>query len=501
MSPTKSLEHLQSVFIPIAIFFALALLPSFYPATLPPEEPEGLREENSEWFTYQVDQGIVSSIDVDSSFLPFISYHVGGEKGLRLASWTNGSRLTEDVDGRAGAGHSSSLMLRGENEPLIAHWNAWPHPDSGALKIAYWVKENWTFEVVDNGTSNHFSLALDSSELPRLAYMDAPHPGDYPHLWLAARSTNGTWIYEPVDTNGSLRHPSLDIDTKDHYHISYEELGTELRYALWNGANWTVEEVDNEGAVGAWSSIRTDKSGKPHIAYYDGTHKKVKYATKLNDTWNITSIDYMIGPGLSLDLDSVGNPHISYQSMDYHLNHGFWNGSAWRIEVVDNTTYVGRSSSMKIDDHDDIHISYFDYSDPRIGYVKYASTKRLPTGGIMATIDIHPNTLNLKSKGKFITAYIELEGADVRDIDASSILLNGAISPILDEKYGFVTSEDSYIVDHDNGGIMKRKVKFDRAEVQRILTPADEVILTISGSLLDGTEFEGTDIIRVINPP
>ena len=115
------------------------------------------------------------------------------------------------------------------------------------------------------------------------------------------------------------------------------------------------------------------------------------------------------------------------------------------------------------------------------------------------SLDIDPNTLNLKSKGKFITAYIELEGADVRDINASSILLNDALSPILDTKYGFVTSEDSYIVDNDQDGIMERMVKFDRNEVQRLLAPSEEVVLTISGSLFDGTEFEGSDTIRLID--
>ncbi|UCD44937.1 MAG: hypothetical protein JSV27_00025 [Candidatus Bathyarchaeota archaeon] len=39
-----------------------------------------------------------------------------------------------------------------------------------------------------------------------------------------------------------------------------------------------------------------------------------------------------------------------------------------------------------------------------------------PAGGLEMTVDIHLGTLNLGSKGKWITCYIELsEGYDVRD--------------------------------------------------------------------------------------
>ncbi len=64
-----------------------------------------------------------------------------------------------------------------------------------------------------------------------------------------------------------------------------------------------------------------------------------------------------------------------------------------------------------------------------------------------------------------------------------------------------MTSEDSYVVDHDNDGMMERMVKFDRAEVQRMLTPADDVVFAVSGFLFDRTEFGGNDTIRVIDPP
>lgn len=103
---------------------------------------------------------------------------------------------------------------------------------------------------------------------------------------------------------------------------------------------------------------------------------------------------------------------------------------------------------------------------------------------IQAIINIDPNTLNLKSKGKWITCYIELpEDYVVEDIDVGTVELSyggGGVSAA----WG----------DVQDGVLM---VKFDRAEVQSILSPGDEIELTVSGELNDGTPFEGTDTIRV----
>jgi len=121
---------------------------------------------------------------------------------------------------------------------------------------------------------------------------------------------------------------------------------------------------------------------------------------------------------------------------------------------------------------------------------------------IPATVDIDPNTLNLRSEGQWITAYIQLpEGYDAADIDASTILLNETISPVLDPKYDFVTNSSEYLVDHNEDGILERMIKFDRAAVESFIydhgITYGEVSLTITGELFDGTAFEGTDIISV----
>jgi hypothetical protein len=116
---------------------------------------------------------------------------------------------------------------------------------------------------------------------------------------------------------------------------------------------------------------------------------------------------------------------------------------------------------------------------------------------VPATTDIHPQTLNLKRKGQWITAYIQLpEEYAPEDIDANTVLLNKIIQPVLDPKYDFVTNSSEYLVDHNEDGILERMVKFYRAEVMPLLS-VGKARLTITGEV-DGSSFDGSDIIRVI---
>lgn len=123
-------------------------------------------------------------------------------------------------------------------------------------------------------------------------------------------------------------------------------------------------------------------------------------------------------------------------------------------------------------------------------------------GPIPATIDIGPDTLNLKSHcchENWITTYIEMpDGYNVEDIDCSSILLEGEISPDSCDR-----PTESVVGDYDNDGIPDLMVKFDRGDVIDLVKALNldlpaEVELSVTGSLTDGTQFEGSDTIRVI---
>jgi len=125
-------------------------------------------------------------------------------------------------------------------------------------------------------------------------------------------------------------------------------------------------------------------------------------------------------------------------------------------------------------------------------HITYISCPRV----MPATIDIDPNTLALHSQGEWITCYIELpEGFDVGNIDVSTILLDDTI---------YAEPEPTIISDHDIDGIPDLMVKFDRQAVINYLISngakyGDEVELTVTEALYNGTLFEGSDTIRLIN--
>jgi len=116
---------------------------------------------------------------------------------------------------------------------------------------------------------------------------------------------------------------------------------------------------------------------------------------------------------------------------------------------------------------------------------------------IEATVDINPDTLNLKSKSdkNAITAYIELPaGYSVTDINVATVKLKVNGTEIVAQL------TPTSVGDYDKNGVADRMVKFDRqAVVAALAGRTGDITLTVSGELTNG-RFSGTDTIKVINP-
>lgn len=111
---------------------------------------------------------------------------------------------------------------------------------------------------------------------------------------------------------------------------------------------------------------------------------------------------------------------------------------------------------------------------------------------IPATIGIKPDTLNLKSRARWITTYIELPPSySVGDIDVGTVMLlvgNGNVS---------AEPKPTKIGDHDHDGIPDLKVRFDRGAVQVFMPSPGEYTLTIRGEVA-GVPFEGSKTVSAI---
>jgi hypothetical protein len=134
------------------------------------------------------------------------------------------------------------------------------------------------------------------------------------------------------------------------------------------------------------------------------------------------------------------------------------------------------------------------YSTDNVGNAEATNTTTVILENIYAVVSFDPHMLNLQSKGKWITGYVELsEGYDVAGINVSTILLNDTI-PV--DPDGPTT-----IGDYDGDGIPDLMVYFNRTQfVEYMLSSGIEygnVTLALSGKLHDWEPFEGNAIIKV----
>ncbi|MHC4434818.1 MAG: hypothetical protein ACYTBS_23515, partial [Planctomycetota bacterium] len=106
---------------------------------------------------------------------------------------------------------------------------------------------------------------------------------------------------------------------------------------------------------------------------------------------------------------------------------------------------------------------------------------------IAVNVDLKPETLNVKSHRRWLTCIITLpDGYDVADVDAETIMLEAGIAP----SWSKVDLLAQQIV-----------AKFEPALTRLALSDAEgQVSLTVTGSLRDGTGFEGADVVRILCP-
>jgi hypothetical protein len=412
------------------------------------------------------------AITLDSSRNVYVTgYSIGAESGLDYATvkydslgnelWVaryNGPGNLTDRPWALAVDPSGNVYVTGDSVGYPSNWTS-----SDYATVAYDSSGNELWVSRYNGPTSSWDrgcdIVLDSSEniyVTGMSLNRGANTGDYCTIaydsfgnerWVVRYNGPGNFYdgasaitYDPLGRIYVTGTSFGDNKTQQDYAtIAYDSLGKELWVKRYNGlGNGNDRPRD----------ILLDEFGNIYV-----TGTTAQYPYHINNHYDITTVKY----------DSFGNEI-------WVNNHGFVNYEGGRVYGLGldlfGNVYITGTAASGISHRDCITIKYSQHF--------YLDT----------IIDIDPDTLNLKSRGRWITCYITLyDPYYVNDIDISTILIEDTL-PV---EWGDIQGDTLM-------------VKFDRSEVEDMLSPGT-YNLKVTGELADGTSFEGySDEIRVIDP-
>lgn len=318
--------------------------------------------------------GLWSSIVVDSTNHPHISYMTEKYDTLMYAKLVGSRWVTEEVQPRvAGVGTYSSIALDTEDRPHISYFDF----VSRSLRHAYRkLNGDWSLSIVDSGDHVGYftSIAVSNDNEIYISYYNASGG----NLKLAHTSFGNwsSWTKKTVASEGDVGYYTSIALKNNQPSIFYFDLTTgHLKFTRWRSDtdDWKTSTLTNHyiGDVGKATSLTLSMAGAPHISYMDDSRDLLKYAQTLELNWVTSFVKDNIHAGSwsSIDLLNDLQPAIAFYDMsNRELKLAVWNGEKWEFELVDTDGDVGAYVSMKIDSAGNYHISYYDATLLRLKY-------------------------------------------------------------------------------------------------------------------------------------
>ena len=129
--------------------------------------------------------------------------------------------------------------------------------------------------------------------------------------------------------------------------------------------NWTVEKViDGIDMSEGNPSIAADEDGGIHISYHDTNSSALMYAYRpLDGEWSIEVLDdsSLVGKHNSMTIDSGGIVHIVYLDYEFQDLKYAWKDldGRWTIDSIDTANITGHYPSLEVDSSDGLHVVYY----------------------------------------------------------------------------------------------------------------------------------------------
>ena len=251
--------------------------------------------------------------------------------------------------------------------PLIASAGGNPPPPS------------WTVTSIDNALlGDTYEIVSAITDTNGKLHVSAYHPynGDLVYL----TNLSGTWTAETIANGGVYAvYNAIALDANNRVHISYCDSAVgQLNYATNKNGVWEnviIDDVADACTLSPTGSLAIDTSGNAHAVYFKGgPNYDLAYAYVYDpEGWyvDISTVDTVgfTGQSASIALDSYGVNHISYLQGSVVKHAVDWGG--WYLNTIDPSGVAAGQTSIRVDAMDNAHLTYFDYVNGRLNYVKY----------------------------------------------------------------------------------------------------------------------------------
>lgn len=210
----------------------------------------------STWNKVTVDPvgGQYTSLKIDSADKAHISYFAGNK--LKYAKWDGSSWSTSTVDQGGVVGMWTSLALDASQNPSISYYDS----TNGDLKFAQWNGTSWSTQTVTSigNVGQYTSLAIDSSNRPLISFMKEGTGLQF------AKWNGSSWDIQNVDAGGSA-YTSLIIDNEGNPRIAFGEGSSVLSLSSLSGSLWSKKTISS--SYNSYPSLAWSKAGETHVTY------------------------------------------------------------------------------------------------------------------------------------------------------------------------------------------------------------------------------------------
>jgi hypothetical protein len=339
------------------------------------------------WLRYIVDtesnSGAYTSLEYDTNGFPHIAYTDRADvelgKGVKYAYFNGIQWSVESIDAKGGG--RLELSLDSNNQPHVVYGG------NDQTTIMYATRENgeWiltplltAFSVGQANYDRDIQTSEDGVVHILFTSDNDPRPNtDYRVIYMSI--ANGVVSEPNMITNGIVgKWSSMTLDENNNPAVAYWDNGGDLFFAHFDGSEWQIDNVDNDGYQnhsGFYPSLVYGADKKYYIAFQSHDPKKLRVASGQPGNWQIEDAADLPGWQLydspsPMVMDENGNLYIAYYDVDAAdlilLNK---ENDTWAATVLDSEGMVGQHASMKLNSDGLPALSYYDETNGHLKYI------------------------------------------------------------------------------------------------------------------------------------